>query len=272
MAPVFPFRYTTYGAGFGAAHDPSFPISDRPDGLMALLATSQRMKVELDRKEAAKVDRAYRPFIVQWFLPIRRWGKTLKATVEDSFKELAYPSRLLNLSIFAISRRRRTPEPFSTSQPGVPRDPKAALQVSTEILSFAALSIWVDSIPAPSMIAQGASLTLPPLLSPEVDRPEIGCYVEYAKDPRRNANPLGIVPPEEPEEDLTRTPSCPSLGSSSSDSRPSSPITAPLDSDGLKPPEDVDEKEKEEADPVSEFFDIDAYDASNSPGGPSAES
>lgn len=169
MAPVFPFRYTTYGAGFGAAYDPSFPISDRPDGLMALLATSQRMKVELDRKEAAKVDRAYRPFIVQWFLPIRRWGKTLKATVEDSFKELAYPSRLLNLSIFAISRRSTTQHPktdvvivaqFETEE-GRPNPSQLRSQVYPGILRLLSRSVlkscllllspsgWIPSQPLP---------------------------------------------------------------------------------------------------------------------------
>ncbi|KAJ0371187.1 hypothetical protein COL154_000697 [Colletotrichum chrysophilum] len=242
MAPVFSFRYTTYGAGFSTAHDPSFPISDRTDGLLAFLTPFQRLKTELNRKNAAQIDG--RPFLVQWFLPIPRWGKTLKKTIEDDLRNL----------------------------PGVPQDPKASLEVSAGSSSFAAFSIWMDFIPTSSTIAQEADSN-PPFISPEVGRPEIGCYVEYAIDPRRLLNPLGILPPKEPEEDLTRTPDFSGSGSSSSStSRPSSPITAPLDSDGPQPPEDEDEKAKEEADPVSEFFDIDAYDASNSPGDPSAES
>ncbi|KAJ3956978.1 hypothetical protein N0V92_006473 [Colletotrichum tropicale] len=243
MAPVFPFRYTTYGAGFSTAHDPSFPISDRTDGLLAFLTPLQRLKTELNRKNAAQIDG--RPFLVQWFLPIPRWGKTLKKTVEDDMRSL----------------------------PGVPQDPKPSLEVSAGISSFAAFSIWMDFIPTSPTIAQEADSN-PPFISPEVGRPEIGCYVEYTIDPRRLLNPLGILPPKEPEEDLTRTPDFSGSGSSSSssNSRPSSPITAPLDSDGPQPPEDEDEKAKEEVDPVSEFFDIDAYDASNSPGDPSAES
>ncbi|KAJ0355107.1 hypothetical protein KNSL1_000826 [Colletotrichum chrysophilum] len=255
MAPVFSFRYTTYGAGFSTAHDPSFPISDRTDGLLAFLTPFQRLKTELNRKNAAQIDG--RPFLVQWFLPIPRWGKTLKKTIEDDLRNLVHPAPLLNLSLYS---------------PGVPQDPKASLEVSAGSSSFAAFSIWMDFIPTSSTIAQEADSN-PPFISPEVGRPEIGCYVEYAIDPRRLLNPLGILPPKEPEEDLTRTPDFSGSGSSSSStSRPSSPITAPLDSDGPQPPEDEDEKAKEEADPVSEFFDIDAYDASNSPGDPSAES
>lgn len=103
MAPVFPFRYTTYGAGFSTAHDPSFPISDRTDGLLAFLTPFQRLKTELNRKNAAQIDG--RPFLVQWFLPIPRWGKTLKKTVEDDMRSLVHPAPLLNLSLYSVSRR-----------------------------------------------------------------------------------------------------------------------------------------------------------------------
>lgn len=103
MAPVFPFRYTTYGAGFSTAHDPSFPISDRTDGLLAFLTPFQRLKTELNRKNAAQIDG--RPFLVQWFLPIPRWGKTLKKAVEDDMRSLVHPAPLLNLSLYSVSRR-----------------------------------------------------------------------------------------------------------------------------------------------------------------------
>ncbi|EQB49435.1 hypothetical protein CGLO_11227 [Colletotrichum gloeosporioides Cg-14] len=245
MAPVFPFRYTTYGAGFNAAHDPSFPISDRTDGLLAFLTPFQRLKAELNRKKAAELDG--RSFLVQWFMPIPRWGKTLKKTVEDDMRNLVHPAPLLNLSLYSVSRR-TIDHPQS--------DIVIVAQAATE-----------EERPNHSQLrSQVYPKILRLLSSPEVGRPGIGCYVEYAIDPRRLLNPLGILPPREPEEDLTRTPDFSGSGSSSSsNSRPSSPITAPLDSDGPQPPEDEDEKAKEEADPVSEFFDIDAYDASNSP-------
>ncbi|KAF5516596.1 hypothetical protein CGCS363_v000752 [Colletotrichum siamense] len=252
MAPVFPFRYTTYGAGFSTAHDPSFPISDRTDGLLAFLTPFQRLKTELNRKNAAQIDG--RPFLVQWFLPIPRWGKTLKKTVEDDMRSLVHPAPLLNLSLYSVSRR-TIDHPQS--------DIVIVAQVVTE-----------EARPNHSQLRSRVYPKILSLLSsPEVGRPEIGCYVEYTIDPRRLLNPLGILPPKEPEEDLTRTPDFSGSGSSSSsNSRPSSPITAPLDSDGPQPPEDEDEKAKEKADPVSEFFDIDAYDASNSPGDSSAKS
>ncbi|KAE9573188.1 hypothetical protein CGCF415_v005637 [Colletotrichum fructicola] len=252
MAPVFPFRYTTYGAGFSTAHDPSFPISDRTDGLLAFLTPFQRLKTELNRKNAAQIDG--RPFLVQWFLPIPRWGKTLKKTVEDDMRSLVHPAPLLNLSLYSVSRR--------------------TIDHPQSDIVIVAQAVTEEARPNHSQLRSRVYPKILSLLSsPEVGRPEIGCYVEYTIDPRRLLNPLGILPPKEPEEDLTRTPDFSGSGSSSlSNSRPSSPITAPLDSDGPQPPEGEDEKTKEEADPVSEFFDIDAYDASNSPGGPSAES
>ncbi|KAF4808008.1 hypothetical protein CGCSCA5_v012769 [Colletotrichum siamense] len=252
MAPVFPFRYTTYGAGFSTAHDPSFPISDRTDGLLAFLTPFQRLKTELNRKNAAQIDG--RPFLVQWFLPIPRWGKTLKKTVEDDMRSLVHPAPLLNLSLYSVSRR--------------------TIDHPQSDIVIVAQAVTEEARPNHSQLRSRVYPKILSLLSsPEVGRPEIGCYVEYTIDPRRLLNPLGILPPKEPEEDLTRTPDFSGSGSSSSsNSRPSSPITAPLDSDGPQPPEDEDEKAKEEADPVSEFFDIDAYDASNSLGDPSAES
>ncbi|KAI8152493.1 hypothetical protein KHU50_011485 [Colletotrichum sp. SAR 10_65] len=252
MAPVFPFRYTTYGAGFSTAHDPSFPISDRTDGLLAFLTPFQRLKTELNRKTAAQIDG--RPFLVQWFLPIPRWGKTLKKTVEDDMRSLVHPAPLLNLSLYSVSRR--------------------TIDHPQSDIVIVAQAVTEEARPNHSQLRSRVYPKILSLLSsPEVGRPEIGCYVEYTIDPRRLLNPLGILPPKEPEEDLTRTPDFSGSGSSSSsNSRPSSPITAPLDSDGPQPPEDENDKAKEEADPVSEFFDIDAYDASNSPGDPSAES
>ncbi|KAI8255642.1 hypothetical protein K4K58_005550 [Colletotrichum sp. SAR11_239] len=252
MAPVFPFRYTTYGAGFSTAHDPSFPISDRTDGLLAFLTPFQRLKTELNRKTATEIDG--RPFLVQWFLPIPRWGKTLKKTVEDDMRSLVHPAPLLNLSLYSVSRR--------------------TIDHPQSDIVIVAQAVTEEARPNHSQLRSRVYPKILSLLSsPEVGRPEIGCYVEYTIDPRRLLNPLGILPPKEPEEDLTRTPDFSGSGSSSSsNSRPSSPITAPLDSDGPQPPEDENDKAKEEADPVSEFFDIDAYDASNSPGDPSAES
>ncbi|KAF5527892.1 hypothetical protein CGCA056_v000742 [Colletotrichum aenigma] len=252
MAPVFPFRYTIYGAGFSAAHDPSFPISDRPDGRMAFLNPVQRMRFKLDRKKVAQLNG--RPFLVQWFLPITRWGKTLKNTIEDDLRNLVHPGRLLHLSLYSISRR-TIEHPQS--------DIVIVAQVATE-----------EARPNHSQLrSQVYPEILRLLSSPEVGRPKIGCYVEYAVDPRRLLNPLGILPPQEPRKDLTRTPDLSSSGSSSSsNSSPSCSITAPLDSDGPQPPGDEDEKAKEEADLFSEFFDIDAYYGTNSPGDPSTES
>ncbi|KAF4842758.1 hypothetical protein CGCSCA4_v008585 [Colletotrichum siamense] len=252
MDSVFPFRYTTYGAGFNAAHSPGFPISDQKGGLMSCLAPHRRLRVELDRKEAAKI-KSDRPFIVQWFMPINRWGNTLEAVIEYNFMKLAHPSRLLKMSVFAVSR-------------GTKDHPQ------TDVVIVAQFETEEERPNHSQLRSQVYPEILRLLSSPEVERPEIGCYVEYCKDPRRMENPLGILAPEEAKLDTISTPKILTSSSSSNNSRPSSPARASLNSDGPQPPEKEDEKAKQEVDPVFEFFDMDAYDASIRAGSPSNKS